>query len=150
MKCDDAISRFLELDNRESPPLRVRLHTFLCGRCRAEISMMQKVLDTQIGAALYAPDHDLSGRIMAILDKGDVSYGREISYFKWLFVGFVILSGRVLVTYSDTMAWLQNRFGGSLDIPFNIVLGLALSIYALCFIGTHIDDLKKTINLYFK
>ncbi|MBN1533633.1 MAG: hypothetical protein JXA20_13270 [Spirochaetes bacterium] len=150
MKCDDAILRFMELDNRETLPLRVRFHMLRCRHCRQEIRSLRRILDEQLGASPFMLERDLSAPLQSYLRQSEVSYHREISYVKWLSVGVVILSGRILVTFSDTLAWLQDRFGSSLDIPLNIVLGLALSIYALCFIGTHIDELKKTIDLYFK
>lgn len=145
MKCDSAMQKFLELDNGASIPFLVRLHTLRCRKCRLEIREMRIRLAVFEYHPPYEAKRDASDEIMRTIIANEKLYSSGMSFKKWIAVGLVILLSRFAITFSDTLAWLQNQFGSSLDIPLNIVLGLAMSIYAVLFIGTHMDDIKKMI-----
>lgn len=150
MKCDDAMQQFLQMDNRDSLPFFLRIHVWHCRRCKEEIDSLQQAYIALLDAAPYELPRDLSGPLYDEIAKQCPSYRREMSYTRWLVVGFILIASRIAVTFSDTLVVLQGHYGGRLDIPLNIVLGLVMSIYAALFIGTHIEELKKLVRLYVK
>jgi len=150
MKCDDALQRFLEMDNRESFPISLRFHMLHCAKCRTEIETFRHACDLLLDDSPFEMRRDLSGLILDKVTGDYPSYRREMSYARWFLAGFIIIASRLAVSYSDTMVSLQGHYGGRLEIPLNIVLGLVVSIYAVLFIGTHVEELKRIARLYFK
>lgn len=150
MKCNEAMQIFLQMDNRDSLPFLVRAHMWRCRKCKEEIDALQQSYISLLDAAPYELSRDLSGPIFDKIANQCPSYRREMSYARWLVAGFILIASRFAVTFSDTLVELQGYYGGRLDIPLNIVLGLVMSIYAALFIGTHIEELKKLVRLYVK
>jgi len=145
MKCERFINRFLELDNRSMMPLSLCLHMLICPSCRKEINRLRDQLESFRDLHPYILPRDMSDKVMIAVYESEERHCGNVSYFKWLTVGFLIVSGRVLFTYSDSFAWLQMKFGSQLDLPLNIILGLAVSLYSIFFILANLEDCKKII-----
>lgn len=143
MKCDKHMNRFLELDNGDHLPLTSRFHLLVCPRCRREVSAMTIELAILRDSAPHYADADLSRIVMEKIFTAAVGEEHFISNLKWIIVGFIMMISTVLIGYSDTTLWLRDHFGPNLIIPLSIVLGLTFSCYAVMFVGTHIDELKK-------
>ena len=149
MKCNNAIQLFFESEDSGYIPFFVRWHMIFCRSCKDEIRAMQNVFKSaQIPSIIEIPK-DMSGRIMNRIMDSNIVFERNISFSKWLFVGIVIFSSIFLISYSDSFAWLKQHFGSGLEIPLNVVLGLVITLYGASFIGTHIDEAKKFIEIIF-
>lgn len=143
MRCDDHMSRFLDLDNDGQLPLSTRLHLFICPNCRREIAALTLELTLLREQSAHYAHADMSSVIMDKIFALASAEEHTISNLKWLFVGFIMLSSTVLIGYSDTVMWLRVHFGPHLTVPLSIVMGLCFSLYAIMFVGTHVDELKK-------
>ena len=150
MKCDKAMKKFLDMDNDASFTLSLKLHSIFCRECREEISALSETYSSLIGMSSFVTQKDMTDAIMAEVYKHENLYEHNVSYFKWISVGSIIIASRFLVSFSDTHIWLNSHFGINFEIPLNIVLGLVISIYLILFIASHIDDLKKAIHFPFK
>jgi predicted anti-sigma-YlaC factor YlaD len=146
MKCDRAMKMFLELDNNEAVPLRVKAHMVFCPRCRAEITAMAEELLVLRHLSPYEPDADITAEVMAAILKLSPVPEHTISNIKWLSVGSIILMSLFLISFSESLQWLTTRFGAHLMIPLSVVMGLIMSLYAILFISTHLEELKVNVD----
>ncbi len=150
MKCNRIVERFLERDYNDSIPLSIRLHLFVCHRCRREIFELRSLFKSLRDTAPFDMEVDLSDLVMYRIRESEINYGNTISPIKWLLVGSVILASIFLIPFSDSHLWLKVHFGRDLLIPLNIVMGLVISIYSVFVIGAHIDRLKTLMNFLYQ
>ena len=101
------------------------------------------------GDSPFRVPYDMSEIVMKRILNSTVVFtaNDRISNFKWIAVGLVILVSMFLAPYSDSMIWLNNQFGGQFEIPFNIVMGIIITVYASLFVGTHLDSLKRLLKI---
>ncbi len=145
MECETVISKYLERSETFRIPVLLRFHTLFCPECRDEIEKLRAEFEKLKAYPPHEIPVDITENVMARVQLLEETYEHEISCFKWIAVGIVIIGSRFLFTYSDSHVWLQGHFGKQFDIPLNIILGLIVTAYAILFVGTHIDDIKKYI-----
>lgn len=138
MKCDEAMRRVLEHDDGSHRPVLLRLHLRRCARCRAEAAALDAALRELRQTPLSRRDMDVSDAVMAEIERLE-SYRRDVPMYNWVGGGLAILGGIVLVSFSDSFAWLRGSFGGDFEVPLSIVLGIVITLYASAFIATHLD-----------
>ncbi len=138
MKCDDAMRRIIEHDDSAGYPVFLRLHLRRCARCRAEAERLRIALADLRNAPLPVSDIDVADAVMVEIERLE-SYRRDVPMYNWVGGGLAILGGIVLVSFSDSLAWLQSSFGGNFEVPLSIVLGIVITLYASAFIATHLD-----------
>ncbi len=143
MKCERVIQSFLKQDDCRYPSILIRLHITFCSACREEIRNLQKIFVSVHKASPFAMPEDLSDEIMRRIFKSGPMFENNISSSKWFYTGVILFASIILVSYSDSFIWLREHFGRELEIPLNIVLGLAITSYAASYIGTHIEGVKK-------
>ncbi len=149
MKCNDVLKQIFEGDTIENASFRVWLHLLFCKSCKIEVKKYHAVLNSLQDTSPYSlKSNTLKNDVMEQIFKTGKEYNYQISYFKWVSVGTIIIASRFLFSYSNSHKWLSNQFGTNFDLPLNIVLGTIISVYALVFIGSHTEDLKK-ISKYF-
>ncbi|HOW81317.1 MAG TPA: hypothetical protein PK573_02045 [Spirochaetota bacterium] len=143
MRYEKMFMRFLELDNNARIPLSVRAYMIISPRFRKEISALRSTLEKLKHDGPYEVPAGLSGEVMERIQLLGCRYGHTISTLRWAFTGLVIWLSIMLITFSDSFSWLTGHFGARLLVPLNIVFGIGISIYAGCYIFSHLDDLKK-------
>ena len=149
MKCNNAIQSYFESEESGYIPLFVRWHMIFCRTCKNEIRAMQNIFkNARIPSIIEIPE-DMSSRIMNRIADSNLIHEKNISFSKWLLTGVVIFSSLFLISYSDSFTWLKQYFGSGLEIPLNIVLGFVITIYAASFIGAHIDEAKKFVEIIY-
>jgi hypothetical protein len=147
MKCDDAIERFLQREDYHIP-LEIRLHILFCPLCRMEINRLRDFFISLRDYAPYSIKEDLTDSVMRFIQEDDVDSVQHISSRTWLIAGFVLLASNFIIQYSDSLRWLKTHFGRDLEIPLHIIMGLMISVYAVIFIGTHLEELKRYIRTW--
>ena len=93
---------------------------------------------------------DISNSIMEKISELHIIHEQNVSSVKWLTVGSIILASIFLLPFSESLSWLRIHFAGNLEIPLSIVLGLVISIYAIIYIATHLDELKHLMHYHEK
>ncbi|MBN2159063.1 MAG: hypothetical protein JW807_06685 [Spirochaetes bacterium] len=146
MNCENVQKRFLEMDNRSHIPLAVQFHMLHCSRCRHDIAVLNSRFESLTDDGPHAMDRDLCESIMISVFRSDVHYEHHVSGLQWSAAGFIILVSMFLIPFSNSFGWLRSYFGRGLEIPISIVLGLALSIYALAGIFSNLEELKKFVD----
>ncbi len=146
MNCERIQQLFLEMDNDSRIPLAVHVHAFFCARCRSDIALLAARFDSLREESPFPMDRDLCEQVMREVFRSDVSYEHEISPAQWGVVGFVILISLFLIPFSHSFGWLRGHFGSGLEIPIGIVLGLAMTIFALAGVFSHMEFLKKLME----
>jgi len=143
MNCDKIIEKFMKLDNQTGIPLSIKIHILFCSKCRNEIFSLREAFNTVKGFMPFEIKKDLSNDIMDIINKLEIDYEYNISNIKWLTPGIIILLSIFLIPFNNYLGWLRMHFGGNIEIPLAIVMGLIISVYAAIFTGTHMEGMKK-------
>ncbi|HOO70201.1 MAG TPA: hypothetical protein PK926_00450 [Spirochaetota bacterium] len=149
MRYEKMFKRFLELDNNAPLPVSVRIYMIFFPRFRKEIALLRSVLKKIQKEPPFNLPVDFSEDIMKRIEKLNLHYGHNISTMRWIFIGVIIWLSIMLITFSNSFSWLTDYFGARLLIPLNIVLGTGISIYAACYILSHLDELKKRVRYHF-
>jgi len=145
MKCEKIIDDFLRSESN-TVPLLIRLHLFRCSQCRQEISDLQNKISELWNDSAYKAPYDMTNQIMQRIALLHEVHSRDISDGKWIITWITIIVSIALVNYSESFRWLEKYFGGSFEIPLNIVMGIVVTIYSAFFIGTHLDRFKGKLN----
>ncbi len=137
MKCETCIRRFLELDDYSRVPLLLRLHALRCPACRAEMDRLAKTFAEIACADSCGNKYDAADAIMTRIRLSGVSYGKRVPMYNWIGVGILMVGGMFLLNFSDSLMWLKSQFGGTIEVPLNLVMGVAITLYAAAFVATH-------------
>ncbi len=146
MRCEKAINRFLGLDQQERFPLALKLHLAHCAKCRSEVSSLLRTFSSLGDVSGVSMPRDMSEGVMRVIRLSSTTYGRSMSFFNWMSGELIIIASLVLIQFSDPLLWLEGHFGGSLEVPLNIVLGLVITVYSSVFIGTHLKEFKGFVG----
>lgn len=142
--------RYMAMDNQVDLPWSLRLYLIVSPRARREIDELQRRLFELRNTAAFDVPPGLCDEIMAQIYRHEVRYVQAVSGMKWFLGGVIIFSSIVLVPFSNSLVWLKTQFGSSLEFPLGVVFGVAITLYSMLFIGTHMneaEDLKKSIML---
>jgi len=145
MKCEKIINEFLRSESNRVP-LLIRLHLLQCAQCRHEIADLQNKIAMLRSDSAYKLPFDMTAQIMNRISLLGEIHARDLSDSKWIVTGVTIVASIILVTYSEPFRWLDRYFGGSFEIPLNIVMGIVITIYSAFYIGTRLDRLKGKLN----
>lgn len=143
MNCEKTVATFLALDNGASIPLSVRFHIFHCRRCRNELFALRKTFDSLKKKAPYKAPAGFAECVMHRIEFLEMDYERNISNMKWFISGFVIFASIFIISFSDWVGWIISHTGDFYGTALYLFMGVGLTVYAVCFIGTHLVYLKK-------
>lgn len=146
MKCDRFMERYLGLDNGENLPLPMRVHLLRCVSCRAEAAALRAVMNDMESFSISAMDRDVSDAVMSAVLGSHGAYGKRMALYKWIGTGATIFASIFVLTLSDSLALLKTHYGGNLEVPLSIVMGVVITIYATVFIGTHMDEFNRWLG----
>ncbi len=146
MKCERFMEQYLKLDNDEQPSLMMKLHLLRCVSCRKEVGLLRLAGEDMMKFSSSVMGRDMSGEILAHILRTQESYSRHIALYNWIVVGVIIFASIFLVTLSDSLTWLKTQFGGNLEVPFFIVMGIVVTLYTSILIGTHLDEFSRWVR----
>jgi len=146
MKCEKVMETFMELDQYTDIPLRLRLHFFICPKCRDEAACLIKELAGLQGADSFDMDCSLVDFIMNDINFAGREYPGRISALKWVMVGTIIFTSIVLVNYSNSYIWLKENFGADIILPMSLVLGVLFTIYFVVLMCVNYSGVMKGIE----
>jgi hypothetical protein len=153
MKCDEAINRLMDLDNGEQIPDDVARHLQECVTCRREAEVLFQALTALEAQNLVVMTPDVAVSVMERIrwteDQAvaQAESDRHMPMRNWIVVGAIILFSMFLVPFSNSLTWLTDAFGSSLEIPLYIILGIVVAAYATLFIGTHVDQVAEKLGV---
>lgn len=88
---------------------------------------------------------DLAPRVAALLPFLPAPR-RLVSMRDWVAVGLFLVSGMALLPLASSFGALRNQYGIGITLPLAIVLGLAITSYAVMFIASHLEDFSRRLN----
>ncbi len=71
---------------------------------------------------------------------------REVGLREWGFVGFALVASAVVAASSMEVGAAESAYGVSYILPLGLVFGVAVTIYGLVFIASHLEDLSRTFG----
>jgi hypothetical protein len=145
MNCERCMERYLETDNRRPLPLIARWHLAKCPACRAEIARAQLARD-RVRAALPEAGLDRTDAIMASVRLAPRPR-REVGIREWLISLLAILVSMAIAPLGANFAWVKELFGSGYLLPFYLVFGIALTVYCVLFIGSHLDSFSERFGI---
>ncbi len=146
MKCEEAVQFFLKQEDNKLP-LLLKLHMMFCPGCRKEIHELQGIFSGALGNPPFIMARDMSESVMSTIALSELNREIDFSPLRWLLVGLTIFASIFLISYSDSFIWMKEHFGSGLEIPLNLVLGIAITCYAVFYIGTHLESAKKLAGI---
>lgn len=146
MTCEKARNLIAENVADHRLPFGARLHLHGCPVCALEAARMTTAID-MLRSSLPARAPDLSSSIMAKVRLEPKPDYIPVRFRDWLIVGGTLLAAVGFSPLGSTFVWLKENFGIGFLLPLNIVLGLGLAAYCALFIGTHLDEFSKKLNL---
>ena len=145
MNCEKVMFDFEQHDNKKTIPLKMRLHFIVCSECRREAGRMTRALNFLQGEHVYEMKNSVADNVMKIIMLSSNRYEKSAAYGRWIIAGVLIVAGHYGLNYSESHTWLTSYYGQTLSVPFNIVMGVIITVYAGVFIFTHLDDIKKYV-----
>ena len=146
MKCNDAVKKFMELDDYRNIPLALRLHIKICRKCREEFAEFSAALDSLSLDSPYNAPRGLVSGVMSIILRENPAVSGRISGAKWVTAGTVIFASILLINFSESFIWLEGQFGSSYTVPLGIVLGLVLTAYSAIVVACNYEYMKKYLD----
>lgn len=156
MTCEQATSAYFDLDRGEAPTGALADHIRHCPYCSSMAHRLDGGMEILVERTLR-PATGLSQdvfiqSVMARVRQESAPFNEEAAeeqnpLMRWIVVGVIILAAIPLSSFSDSLSWLSQLFGSRLDFPLHLVLGLAFTIYALFFIGSHLKELSRRLHL---
>ncbi len=146
MKCEKAIELFIDRERASSLSPGLRIHLIFCPSCRKEITRLRAAFNRLIDSPFYRMEGSRADNIMRVIKTSRVSREHTVSSKQWIFAGFVILFSIFLIPFNDSIIWLRSRFGIDFELPFVLIMGLAVTIYSVLFTLTHMDEIKELIK----
>ena len=143
MNCEKTIFRFIEQEDYTHLPLTMRMHLYFCPQCRDEIKKIQKSFIMVSEIAAPEVNCDLTASIMTRIEDYEKVYERNISNLKWIVAGIFLFGGILCIPFNNNLTWLNEYFGGNIEVTMALVLGTAMSIYAAIFAGSHLSFVNK-------
>ena len=144
------MKKYLEIDNNNDLPLSVRIYMLIYPSFRKEVNNMSKQLEIFKQDSPFKSRFDITGDIMIRIREIELDYDYSISSIKWLIGGSVIFASILLIPFSNSLTWLKTQFGSAIEVPIGLVLGAVITLYSCLYIGTHLEDLKKNMELRLK
>jgi hypothetical protein len=145
MKCEAFMRGFMELDGDSRLPLPMMLHVRRCARCRAEVDAFNRAARDMRSFEPYHMD-ELACAHLVHRVLSQPAYRKSVSLFNWVGAGVFLFASIFLVQFSEHFVRMRGRFGGDLEVPFSIVMGIVISVYAAMFIGTHMDEFSRWLE----
>lgn len=150
MKCEKAVTRYLENDEKYRIPLFVRVHMLFCPRCSSEICGLMAAMDLLESESAWKTERNITGYVMDRINMQNVYSEKRVSGFKWIISGAVIASSILLINFSNSFILLKEHLGVGFVIPLSIVLGLGVTIYMMLFTLSNYDYLEKYLHYIYK
>lgn len=126
------------------PPLAA--HAAECSRCAALAAAVTASIAEYRQSSTPASSSmaGLAGRVMTALPDANAPR-RLVSMVGWLAAGAILLVSMVLVPLLAGFRALTNGLGSNFTLPLALVLGSAMTIYAVMFVFSHMEELARRL-----
>jgi hypothetical protein len=145
MKCERCMDLYIESDNGEELPFFARLHVSNCEDCLGEIARLEAARRGLL-SSLPEPTEYNSAQIMAAVLKAERPH-KEVRLREWIVSFLVILLSMALAPLGSDFLWAKSLFGSNYLLPFSLFFGVALTVYCVLFIVSHIDLLTERLGI---
>lgn len=150
MKCEKAVTKYLENDDKYRIPFFVKIHLFFCPRCSDEVSKLMAAMDLLESDSVWKTERNITGYVMDRISLQNAYSGKRMSGARWMIIGAVIVSSILLINFSNSFIWLREQYGSGFVIPLSIVLGLSITAYMMVLTLSNYDYLEKYLHYIYK
>ncbi len=144
MTCEQFNRELDAMDNGDPSPAMNR-HVLECAACGRLYSSMRSALAVyRLPLALCS--RDLGPRIAAMLPFMQKPK-RVMALRNWLAAGLVLMVSVAFIPFLEAFKMLNDVYGNGFLIPLGIVTGIAVSLYLIIFIATHVEDFSRRFGI---
>ncbi len=137
----------LELDAMDNQSLGSVLagHLSQCPQCSKRFEELRNALMLyRMPLALCAKD--IAPRIAAMLPFMQKPR-RVMALRNWLAVGLILMISLAFTPFLEAFEMLDTVYGNGFLVPLGIVTGLTVTLYAIIFIATHVEDFSRRFRI---
>ncbi len=157
LRCKNYFDEFLSLDKNEIIPFRVSVHLLTCIKCRTavrSIRLAERTLQHNVAKTITneasASDPVVKAALKQIEEAGltypQAPIPHRVSFSGWVAGGVILALCLSAFPFTSMGEWASRVFADKFLIPFYIVTGLAVALYAVIFTGSNMDFFVKKIN----
>ncbi len=148
MNCNEIIKKIMEADPNQPFSEEIQEHIMNCNKCAQTARETERVIallqrNNTVDVPPNLPE-EIMKSVYCIQEKEGIVPVKEhkMPLFNWIGAGFIILCSIMLLQFSTAFRWVKEAFGGTIEIAIGILLGSAVTIYALVFIATHVKSIS--------
>ena len=144
MTCEQCRLELDGMDNR-NPPADMNRHLSNCPRCAQAFTAMQGAMSLY-RLPLSLCSRDIAPRIAALLPFMQKPR-RVMALRSWLAAGLFLMVSVAFIPFLEAFKMLKAVHGNGFLIPLGIVTGVAVSLYLIIFIATHVEDFSRRFGI---
>ncbi|MCL2412181.1 MAG: peptidoglycan-binding protein [Treponema sp.] len=136
--------------------IRVGLHTLTCQNCARQIELFKKTRNI-LSTDFFPPSPNMEDSIMAKLyfeetenekqSESACAFPGGLHTRGWIIAGIVIMVSLVTAFFGLDFQYIANESGMSFMLPMGMTIGIALTVYGVFFIGSHLKELSERFGL---
>ena len=163
MKCQEFMTRYMQVERYEKLPIILLPHFLVCKKCRERVRLMTKA------TYFYTPklykrvgkDNSLYLKTMnCILQAENITVETDkkrsfcnsgifafLTLSSWCIIGMLSLFAYIFLPSTTAGASIMRGFGHYFTLQFFIIIGLFFTAYTIIFIARNIELLSRAFNL---
>lgn len=163
MKCQDFMTKYMQVERYERLPLCLLPHFFYCKKCRENVRMMtvanhfsyskiNKKVERDNALYLRTMNCILQAENIAVQSKKKQPFCKSFAFScltlsSWCIFGMFSLFAYIFLPSTKAGASIMSGFGHYFSLQFFIMIGLFFTAYTIIFIARNIEILSKAFRL---
>lgn len=163
MKCQEFMTRYIQVERYEKLPLCLLPHFLYCKNCREKVRLMtvathfsyskiHKKVETNNALYLRTMEHIFQAEDIAVPSKKKQPFCKSLAFSfltlsSWCIIGMFSLFAYIFLPSTKAGASLMKGFGHYFSLQFFIIIGLFFTAYTIVFIARNLELLSKAFRL---
>lgn len=163
MKCQEFMTRYIQVERYEKLPLALLPHFFSCKKCRESVRLMTRTTyfahpkihnKAERGNSLYLKTMDCIFNAENIVAKKPIKqpFCKSLAFAfltlsSWCIIGMLSLFAYIFLPSTKAGTSIMNGFGHYFSLQFFIMIALFFTVYTIMFIARNIELLSKAFKL---
>lgn len=163
MKCQEFMTRYIQVERYERLPLALLPHFLWCKKCRENVRLMTRATHfahpkiynkTERKDLLYLKTMAciFNAENIAVAKKEKQPFSKSLAFAfltfsSWCMIGMLSLFAYVFLPSTQAGSSIMNGFGHYFSLQFFIMISLFFTAYTIVFIARNLELLSKAFRL---